>query len=90
MTRVKKRKKQREQEQSKRFRLLFGGGLMAVAVAIMGFLVLQGGSQSEPVVGEDGRLVWQTMNLRDARTGEAFTLADFDDRDVVVKMMSPF
>jgi len=92
MSRSKRRKAQQRKEQDQRSTMLVRGAVIAVAVVIVAIVVVLqiGQQQSSVVLSEDGRPIWHTMELRDANTGETFTLADFDNQDVVVKITSLF
>lgn len=91
MSRSKHRKVQKQKEQDKQSILLVRGAVVAVALVIVAVLFLQFGKQEQQtILSEDGIPVWHTMELRDVRTGATFTLADFDDKDVVVKITSLF
>ncbi|MDQ7028219.1 MAG: hypothetical protein Q9P44_21960 [Anaerolineae bacterium] len=89
MSRAKRRKSQKQKGQ-KQSNWLLRGGAAVVAIVIVGLIILQLNTEREVVLTEDGRPTWQTIELRDARTGETFTLADFDNQDVVVKITSLF
>ena len=65
---------------------IFGIVLTLFAV----FFLISTRPEPGSVVVEDGRPTWQTLPLVDARTGETFTLASFADKNVFVKIMSPF
>lgn len=90
MSRSKRRKAQKQKKEDKQSLLIIRGAVVVVALVIVAVLFLQFGQDEQVVLSEDGRPIWQTMELRDVRTGETFTLADFDDRNVFVKIMSPF
>ena len=93
MSNSKRRKARKEKEQAnKQSALLLRGAVIAlVLVFIIAVVFFQMGQDQNSVeLSEDGLPIWQTMELRDANTGEIFTLADFDDRDVVVKITSLF
>ncbi|MGB7340258.1 MAG: hypothetical protein WBC91_15275 [Phototrophicaceae bacterium] len=90
MSRTKNRIAQKRKEKEQKSHLMVRGAVIVIAVMVVGFLLLQLPNSEQATFSEDGRPIWHTMELIDARTGEAFTLADFDNRNVFIKIMSPF
>ena len=90
MSRSKRRSTQKRREKENQSRLVIRGVVVAIVVIIAGIAFSQLNNPGQETFSEDGRPIWQTMELTDARTGESFTLADFDERDVVVKITSLF
>lgn len=70
--------------------LLYWGVIGGILLAVVALLVTQNQPQSGQVNIDGGRPAWQTIALTDARTGETLTLADFTNKNVFVKIMSPF
>ncbi len=90
MSRTKKRKAQRRAD-GKRKQLILLSGLFVIIVGIVGLLLAPSRSNSEQTVVQNGeRPPWQSLELVDGNTGNPFTLADFDNKHVVVKIMSPY
>ncbi len=86
----KSRKRNRgKNKKSKRSSLLHWGiaGILLAGVVI---LLAQSQAPSGQVTVDGERPTWQTIALTDARSSESFTLADFNDKNVFVKIMSPF
>lgn len=90
MSRSKHRRAQRRREKEQKSRSMVRLAVLGVSVVIVGIVFLLLNNQEQATFSEDGRPIWHTMELTDARTGETFTLADFDERDVVVKITSLF
>lgn len=87
----KSRRGRNRNKKGKKNPLLYGGIIGSVLLVAVIFFITRNQSPSGQVSITDGeRPTWQTIPLSDARTGESFTLADFDDRNVFVKIMSPF
>ena len=90
MSRSKKRLVQKRQKKQSQ-QIIRGTVLMIIiAIVIVGIGLFQMTVPSQVATSDDGQPIWQTIELTDARTGEIFTLADFDDQDVVVKITSLF
>lgn len=88
MSKTRKRNKSKNKKSNKTSSLYWGiAGVLFVAVVIV---IAQSQSPSGQVTVEGERPAWQTIALTDARSGETFTLSDFNDRNVFVKIMSPF
>jgi preprotein translocase subunit YajC len=86
--RAKERKAQRKKtDKNKQFIMI--GGLLAVVIGIVVLVLIQP-SPGQTVVVDGERPAWQNASLTNARTGEVFTLADLDNRNVYVKVMSQF
>ena len=84
------RTRQRKQARQRR-NLTIGAVVLVVIVVAAIMLIVQGqGGTPAASTAADGRPAWQSMPLTNARTGETFTLADFGEKNVVVKIMSPF
>ena len=64
--------------------------VIVIAIVIVGIGLFQMTTPNQVASSDDGQPIWHSMELTNARTGETFTLADFDDRDVVVKITSLF
>lgn len=90
MSRTKARKVQRkESEKRKQFALVTS--LLIAVVTILTLLFSQSQANSGQTVVENGnRPAWQNSELINVKTGKTFKLADFDDKNVVVKIMSPY
>lgn len=90
MSRTKARKAQRK-ESVKRKQVILITGLLVVVATILTLIYSQSQTNSGQTVAENGdRPVWQNAELVNSKTGETFKLADFDDKHVVVKIMSPY
>lgn len=90
MSRAKARKAQRK-ENERRKHIILIAGLLVIVGGI--FAVISAQSQSTPgraIVADGNRPAWQNADLISSKTGETFKLADFDDKHVVVKIMSPY
>ncbi len=88
MSRTKNRKAERKTS-AKRQRFTMIGGLLAIVLGVVALLMFQSQTGPEQTVVENGeRPPWQLAPLVDARTGETFSLADYDDKHVVVKITS--
>ena len=90
MSRTKARKTQRK-ENEKRKHLILIVSLLVVVGGIFTLLFVQ--SQSalrQTIVANGNRPAWQHADLISSKTGETFKLADFDDKHVVIKIMSPY
>lgn len=86
--RAKERKAQRKKaNRNKQFITI--GGVLAVIIGVAVLLLAQP-SPGQTVVVDGERPAWQNAPLTNARTGEVFTLADFEGKNVVVKIMSQF
>lgn len=70
--------------------LFYWAGISGILLVVVALLVSRGQSQSGQVTIDGERPAWQTIALTDARTGETLTLADFTNKNVFVKIMSPF
>ena len=76
---------------AKRQRVAMVGGLLAIVLGLVALLVFQSQTDIRQTLVEDGeRPPWQRAPLVNAKTGETFSLADYDDKHVVVKIMSPY
>jgi len=90
MSRTKNRKTQRK-DSAKRKQFTILAGLLAVVAGIVMFVIAQSQTSLGQTIIEDGaRLAWQEEPLVNAKTGKSFTLGDFDNKHVVVKIMSPY
>ena len=90
MRQRKHRRAQKRREKEQKSRSMVRLAVLGVSVIIVGIVFLLINNQEQATILENGRPIWHTMELTDARTGETFTLADFDERDVMVKITSLF
>ncbi len=88
MSRTKHRKAQRK-ESAKRKQFAIFAGLLIVAAGIVMFVIAQSQTSLGETTVEDGEIPsWQDASLVNAKTGESFTLSDYKDKHIVVKIMS--
>lgn len=76
------RKKQSQKPSTQRNMAIVVG---IIALLVIAYVALSGGSNEK----DQADTSWRSLGLTNAQTGEAFTLADFEGKTVVVKLMSP-
>ena len=64
-------------------------GVVCILILSVFFIRNQSVTSSSVRVEDGSRPLWQTLPLINADTGDLFTLSDFGDRHVFVKIMSP-
>lgn len=90
MSRTKTRKAQRKESEKRKQLILIAGLFVAVAGILAMFFAQSQTNSEQTVVGDGNRPEWQNTELVNVKTGKTFKLADFDDKNVVVKIMSPY
>lgn len=75
------RKKQSKKFSQRNLTIIVG----VITLIVFAYVALSGGSNEK----DQADTSWRSLALTDAQTSETFTLADFEGKNVVVKLMSP-